>query len=76
MNPSLPAPHIYRRRPTPWPIRIFLVIAVLFGIWVDVNEPDWSTKTSTAERMQTQVHGSAGEHSVVNSLIQTLASRR
>ena len=76
MNPSLPAPHIYRRRPTPWPIRIFLVIAMLFGIWVDVNEPDWSTETSTAERMQTQVHGRAGEHSVVNNLIQTLASRR
>ena len=76
MNPSVSAPHIYRRRSTPWPVRIFLVIAVLFGIWVDVNEPDWNTQTVTAARVQTSVHGGAGQHSVVDNIIRTLASRR
>jgi hypothetical protein len=76
MNPSLPAPHIYRRRPTPWPVRVLLVTAVLFGIWVDINEPDWSTKTSTAERIQASVQGRSGEHSVVDNIMHTLASRR
>jgi len=76
MNPSFPAPHIYRRRPTPWPVRIILVIAVLFGMWVDVSEPDLNTKTSTAERIQTAAPGRAGEHSVVDNIIRTLASRR
>ena len=76
MNPSFPAPHIYRRRPAPWPVRIFLVIAVLFGIWVDVSEPDWNTKTSTADRIQTPVQGRVSEHSVVDNIIRTLASRR
>ena len=76
MNPSFPAPHIYRRRPAPWPVRIFLVIAVLFGIGVDVSDPDWTRKTSTADRIQTPAQGPAGEHSVVDNIIRTLASRR
>ena len=77
MNQSLSAPHIYRRRPTPWPIRLFMVIAVLFGIWVDVNDADSSNNTSTtAHRTQLPAQHHTGDHTVADDIIRTLASRR
>jgi len=75
MNPTLPAPRLYRqRRPTPWPIRIFLVVAIAFGIWVDVSSSD-SNDDSATDPSQTPLIGLTGEHSVAATIVRTLAAR-
>ena len=75
MNSTLPAPRLYRqRRPTPWPIRIFLVVAIAFGIWVDVSTSD-SNGDSAADPGQTPLIGLTGEHSAAATIVRTLAAR-
>ena len=77
MNATLPISRIRRRRPTPWPIRIFVVIATLFGIWVDVSTPDSiEGGQPTADRTQTPLLGLTDEPSFTANLVRTLASRR
>ena len=77
MNTTFPIPRIRQRRPTPWPIRIFVVVAILFGIWVDVSTPDSiDGGQPTADRTQTPLLGLTDEHSFVANLVRTLASRR
>lgn len=75
MNPTLPAPRFVRsRRPTPWPIRIFLAVAIAFGIWVDLSTSD-SNRDSAADPSQTPLIGLTGEHSVAANIVRTLAAR-
>jgi hypothetical protein len=75
MNSTLPTPRMYRRRrPTPWPIRIFLIVAIAFGIWVDVSTPD-SNGNSATDPSQTPLIGLTGEHSVAANIVRTLATR-
>ena len=78
MNTTLPTPHIYRpRRATPWPIRLFVVVAILFGIWVDVSTADSSTDSQAASApRQTPLLGLSSEHSLAADIVRTLASRR
>jgi len=75
MNPTLPAPRLYRqRRPTPWPIRIFLVVSIAFGIWVDLSTAD-SNGDSANDPGQTPLIGLNGEHSAAANIVRTLAAR-
>ena len=74
MNTTQPEPRFYRKRPTPWPIRIFLVVAILFGIWADVSR-DFATHDDGSSAAQTPLLGLAGDDSHVASLIRTLATR-
>ncbi len=75
MNPSLPAPRFYRqRRPTPWPIRIFLVVAIAFGIWVDVSTSD-SSGDGSADPNQPSLIGLTGESSAAANIVRSLAAR-
>ena len=77
MNATLPISHVRRRRPTPWPIRIFVVVAVMFGIWVDVSTPDSIADVQPAANpTQTPLLGLTDEHSFTANLVRTLASRR
>ncbi len=77
MNATLPISRIHRRRPTPWPIRIFVVVAILFGIWVDVSTSDTIADAKpTADPTQTPLLGLSDEHSFTANLVRTLASRR
>lgn len=79
MNPTLPAPRFVRsRRPTPWPIRIFLVIAIAFGVWVDLStdlNSAGANGDSAADPAQTPLIGLTGEHSVAANIVRTLAAR-
>jgi hypothetical protein len=80
MNSTVTAPHIYRRRrATPWPIRVFLVVAILFGIWVDVSTADSNADDqdqAAANPDQTPLLGLSGMHSLAADIVRTLASRR
>lgn len=77
MNAALTLPRIRQRRPTPWPIRIFVVAAILFGVWVDVSTPDSiDDPHPAANPKQTQLIGLTDQHSFFANLVRTLASRR
>jgi hypothetical protein len=78
MNSTLPAPRINRRRrATPWPIRVFLIVAILFGIWVDVSNSDSNADPQTAANpTQTPLLGLSSVHSLAADIVRTLASRR
>ncbi len=77
MNATLPISRIRRRRPTPWPIRIFVAIAILFGIWVDVSTPGSIADTQpTVDPTKTPLLGLTDEPSFTANLVRTLASRR
>ena len=77
MNAALTLPRIRQRRPTPWPIRIFVGAAILFGVWVDVSTPDSiDDPQPAANPKQTQLIGLTDQHSFFANLVRTLASRR
>ncbi len=77
MNAALPLPRIRQRRPTPWPIRIFVVVAILFGVWVDVSTPDSiDDPHPAANPKETRLIGLNDQHSFFANLVRTLASRR
>ena len=77
MNAALTLPRIRQRRPTPWPIRIFVVTAILFGVWVDVSTPDSiDDPHPAANPKQIQLIGLTDQHSFFANLVRTLASRR
>jgi len=81
MNASLPTPRFYRKRPTPWPVRIFLVVAIVFGIWVDISTADLATNDSgtddqtAATQPQPQLLGLNGDHSTIANVVRSLAAR-
>ena len=77
MNTALQLPRIRTRRPTPWPIRIFVVAAILFGVWVDVSTPDSIDDSHTITNpKQTRLIGLSDQDSFFTNLVRTLASRR
>jgi len=65
-----------RRRATPWPIRMFVVVAIVFGIWVDISTVDSNSTDQAASPTQTPLLGLTGEHSRVADVVRALASRR
>lgn len=74
-----PAARSYRRRTTPWAIRLLLGVSVLFGVWVDVSSIGISApnpETNGANRHQVHLLGLSDEHSSVATVVKTLASRR
>ena len=81
MNASIPTQRFYRKRPTPWPVRIFLVAAIVFGIWVDVSTADLGTIDSgtggqvAADPAQTPLLGLADDHSTMANIVRSLAAR-
>jgi hypothetical protein len=81
MNASIPTHRFYRKRPTPWPVRIFLVVAIAFGIWVDVSTADLGTTDSgtddhiAANPTQTPLLGLHDEHSTIANIVRSLAAR-
>jgi hypothetical protein len=80
MNVSLPTHRFYRKRPAPWPVRIFLVVAIVFGIWVDVSTADLATNDSGADdtavaQTQPPLIGLTGDHSTVANVVRSLAAR-
>ena len=78
MNTTHPPQRIYRKRPTPWPIRVFLVVAILFGIWADVSS-DFSASADNSganPASKTPLLGLADDHSYLADLVRTLAARR
>ena len=77
MNASHTAPHTYSRPATPWPIRIILIVSILFGIWVDASTADSNSNGQVAaDPTQTALLGLNDEHSVATHIVRTLAARR
>jgi hypothetical protein len=77
MNAALSLPRIRQRRRTPWPIRIFVVAAILFGVWVDVSTSDSIEGSQpTVSPKQTRLIGLNDPNSFFENLVRTLASRR
>ncbi len=72
---STPTNHRYRSA-TPWPIRVFVVVAILFGIWVDVSNADWKANPRAAHHEQTALLGLNGDHSRTADVVRAFASRR
>jgi hypothetical protein len=80
MNASVPTQRFYRKRPTPWPVRIFLVVAIVFGIWVDISTADRQTTASNADDVaaspaQTPLLGLDDRHSKIENIVRSLAAR-
>lgn len=77
MNASIPTQRFYRKRPTPWPVRIFLIVAIAFGIWVDVSTADRGTTDdpSTLNPAQTPLIGLDDQHSKIENIVRSLAAR-
>jgi len=76
MNASLPTPRFYRKRPTPWPVRIFLVVAIVFGVWVDISTADRATTdTGSDEQAAPPLIGLDGDHSTIANVVRSLAAR-
>ena len=83
MNASIPTQRFYRKRPTPWPVRIFLIVAIAFGIWVDVSTADLGTAdsasasddTAAANPAQTPLLGLDDQHSKIENIVRSLAAR-
>jgi hypothetical protein len=77
MNAALSLPRIRQRRRTPWPIRIFVVAAILFGVWVDVSTPDSIEGSQPTDNpKQIRLIGLNDQNSFFENLVRTLASRR
>jgi len=81
MNASIPTHRFYRKRPTPWPVRIFLIVAIVFGIWVDISTADLATTDpgtgdrASATQAQPALIGLDGDHSTVANVVRSLAAR-
>jgi hypothetical protein len=78
MNASIPTHRFYRKRPTPWPVRIFLVVAIVFGIWVDISTADRGAADSVdtaANPSQTPLLGLDDQHSKIENIVRSLAAR-
>ncbi len=74
--PTSTRPNYRHRSETPWPIRVFLIAAILFGIWVDVSNADSNADTHAARHDQTTLLGLNGDHSRTADVVRALASRR
>ena len=81
MNASIPTHRFYRKRPTPWPVRIFLIVAIVFGIWVDISTADLATTDpgtddqTAANSTQPPLLGLDGDHSTIANVVRSLAAR-
>jgi hypothetical protein len=78
MNTSIPTSRFYRKRPTPWPVRIFLIVAIVFGIWVDISTADLAKTdpgTDDQPATPTQLIGLNGDHSTLANVVRSLAAR-
>jgi len=81
MNASIPTHRFYRKRPTPWPVRIFLIVAIVFGIWVDVSTAGLAKPDATADDAlaanpaQTPLLGLDDQHSKIENIVRSLAAR-
>ncbi len=73
MNPTIPTSRFYRKRPTPWPVRVVLVVAIVFGIWVDLSR-DFGTDGDAPA--QPSLLGLDGDHSFMAGVVRSLAARR
>ena len=80
MHTSLDGPRFYRKRATPWPVRIFLVVAILFGIWVDLSDADFGLRTPDGDAASNSptrppLLGLSDEHSFAANVVRSLAAR-
>jgi hypothetical protein len=74
MNASHTAPHGFRHRTTPWPIRTLLIVSILFGIWVDLSNA--VSDANPTDATNTPLIGLFAGHSTVTDIVRTLASRQ
>lgn len=78
MNTTLATSRAPRRRSaTPWPVRLLLVAAILFGIWVDISTDAANGDNQTmANPTRTTLLGLPDSNSLATDVVRTLASRR